>query len=229
MSDKKTVSKELKEEAMKAEAEASAKMAEDGGAGESKPLKESDQNPAPKKETKPDTSEEDARIAAELLESSIGEANVIAGGAGGRLTIREALMGYFSPTDLVTIKNPFSFHTGWVYSDPKDVRVEQPSAETRRVYGIGREFAKTRVLRAGQDIVIPGWEAYVGLTRFFKQWCQEKYKGNIAVAINNPATFRQFMKLVYGGKFDPNAGKNTEISNDEAARAALERDLGLVG
>lgn len=184
---------------------------------------------APKKEVQKDTSAEDARIAAELLESSIGEANVNAGGAGGRLSLREALMEYFSPTDLVTIKNPFSFHTGWVYSDPKDIRVEQPSAETRRVYGVGREFAKTRVLRARAELVIPGWEAYVGVTRFFKQWCQEKYKGNIAVAINNPATFRQFMKQVYGGKFDPNAGKNSDVSADAAAKAALERDLGLAG
>ena len=176
-----------------------------------------------------DTSAEDARLAAELLEGSIGEANVNAGGAGGRLTIRESLMEYFSPTDLVVVKNPFTFHTGWVYSDPKDIRVEQPSAETRRVYGIGREYAKTRILRSGAELVVPGWEAYVGLARFFKQWCQEQYKGNIDVAINNPATFKQFMKLVYGGKFDPNAGKDSNVSADAAAKAALERDLGLVG
>lgn len=225
MSDKKTLSKELKEEATRAEAEASAKMAEDGGAGESKPLKESGQNPTPK--TVEDTSAEDAALAADLLDGSISEANVNSGGAGGRMTIREIIMTYFSPTDLVKVKNPFTFHTGWVYSDPKNIRVEQPSAETRRVYGIGREYAKTRILRSGNTIIIPGWEAYVGLTRFFKQWVQEEYKGRISVAMNNPATFRQFMKRVYLGIYDPNEGQNTEVDKEAAAKAALERDLGL--
>lgn len=178
-------------------------------------------------EKKVDTSLEDAEMAQELLESSVSEANVRSGGAGGRLTIREALMEYFSPTDLVTIKNPFDFNTGWVYSDPKDIKIEQPSAETRRVYGVGRDYAKTRILRAGQDITIPGWEAYVGITRFYKQWCQQSYRGGVEASMNNPAVFKKFMSMVYDGIFDPNKGKDTEIDRDAAARAALERDLGL--
>lgn len=178
-------------------------------------------------EKKVDTSLEDAEMAQELLESSVSEANVRSGGAGGRLTIREALMEYFSPTDLVTIKNPFDFNTGWVYSDPKDIKIEQPSAETRRVYGVGRDYAKTRILRAGQNITIPGWEAYVGITRFYKQWCQQSYRGGVEASMNNPAVFKKFMSMVYDGIFDPNKGKDTEIDRDAAARAALERDLGL--
>jgi len=97
-------------------------------------------------EKKVDTSLEDAEMAQELLESSVSEANVRSGGAGGRLTIREALMEYFSPTDLVTIKNPFDFNTGWVYSDPKDIKIEQPSAETRRVTEIDRDAAARAAL-----------------------------------------------------------------------------------
>ena len=178
-------------------------------------------------EKKVDTSLEDAEMAQELLESSVSEANVRSGGAGGRLTIREALMEYFSPTDLVTIKNPFDFNTGWVYSDPKDIKIEQPRAETRRVYGVGRDYAKTRILRAGQDITIPGWEAYVGITRFYKQWCQQSYRGGVEASMNNPAVFKKFMSMVYDGIFDPNKGKDTEIDRDAAARAALERELGL--
>ena len=178
-------------------------------------------------EKKVDTSLEDAEMAQELLESSVSEANVRSGGAGGRLTIREALMEYFSPTDLVTIKNPFDFNTGWVYSDPKDIKIEQPSAETRRVYGVGRDYAKTRILRAGQDITIPGWEAYVGITRFYKQWCQQSYRGGVEASMNNPAVFKKFMSMVYDGIFDPNKGKDTEIDRDAAARAALEREVGV--
>ena len=173
------------------------------------------------------TSAEDAALSRELLDGAFADANEYNGGAGGRLTLRELIMTYFSPTDLVRVTNPFDFNTGWVYSDPKDIKIEQPSPETRRVYGIGREFAKTRILRAGDELVIPGWEAYVGLTRFFKEWCQRKHSGRIEVMMNSSLAFKQFMEKVYLGLFDPNEGKNSKIDNEEAARIALENDLGL--
>lgn len=165
----------------------------------------------------------DAALREQLLSGSNPSANIANGGAGGRMTIDELLHTYFAPTDLVTVKNPFDFDTGWVYSDPKDITIEQPSPETRRVYGIGREFAKTRILHAGESVVLQGWEAYVGLTRFFKQWAQITYG---AGDMNNPARFREFMNNAYGGIYDPNA-TNRPIQNEETARQALENDLGL--
>lgn len=165
----------------------------------------------------------DAALTEQLLSGSNPSANIANGGAGGRMTIDELLHTYFAPTDLVTVKNPFDFDTGWVYSDPKDITIEQPSPETRRVYGIGREFAKTRILHAGESVVLQGWEAYVGLTRFFKQWAQTTYG---AGDMNNPARFREFMNKAYGGIYDPNA-TNRPIQNEETARQALENDLGL--
>lgn len=165
----------------------------------------------------------DAALTEQLLSGSNPSANIANGGAGGRMTIDELLHTYFAPTDLVTVKNPFNFDTGWVYSDPKDITIEQPSPETRRVYGIGREFAKTRILHAGESVVLQGWEAYVGLTRFFKQWAQTTYG---AGDMNNPARFREFMNKAYGGIYDPNATARP-IQNEETARQALENDLGL--
>lgn len=165
----------------------------------------------------------DAALAQALLDGSSPELNNSNGGAGGRMTIDESLHKYFAPTDLVRIKNPFDFNTGWVYSDPKDIRVEQPSAETRRVYGVGREFQKTRILHAGESVVLQGWEAYIGLTRFFKQWAQITRDPQ---AMNNMVYFREFMTKVYDGIYDPNAS-NKVVETDEDARAALENDLGL--
>lgn len=169
----------------------------------------------------------DAALAQALLDGSSPEPNTVNAGAGGRMTIDESLHKYFAPTDLVTIKNPFNFDTGWVYSDPKDIVVEQPSPETRRVYGIGRQFQKTRILHAGESVVVQGWEGYVGLTRFFKQWVQMEYSGErLSGAMNNPLVFQKFMEKVFVGIFDPNAN-NKVVDSDDAARAALENDLGL--
>ena len=169
----------------------------------------------------------DAELAQALLDGSSPEPNTVNAGAGGRMTIDESLHKYFAPTDLVTIKNPFDFDTGWVYSDPKDIQIEQPSPETRRVYGIGRKFQKTRILHAGESVVVQGWEAYVGLTRFFKQWVQMEYTGErLSGAMNNPLVFKSFMDKTFDGIFDPNAS-NKVVDSDAAARAALENDLGL--
>ena len=145
----------------------------------------------------------DAALAAKILSGADPEASNANGGAGGRATIDEMLHSYFSPTELVRIKNPF--------------------AETRRVYGIGKGFQKVRIIHAGEDIVIVGWEAYVGLTRMFKAWVQEM---DDVRNMNNTLTFKKFMDIAYLGTFDPNAGKNmpTILSPEEE----LEADLGLI-
>lgn len=172
--------------------------------------------------------EQDAIMRERLLNGASPSANVSNAGAGGRMTIDEILHTYFAPTDLVRIKNPFSFHTGWVYSDPKDIIIEQPSPETRRVYGIGfdpktgKNYQKTRLLHAGESLVLQGWEAYIGLTRFFKQWAMTEYDPQ---AINDMSLFRKFMTKVYDGIYDPNA--SNKVVDDTTARVALENDLGL--
>ena len=145
----------------------------------------------------------DAVLAAKILSGADPEASNANGGAGGRATIDEMLHSYFSPTELVRIKNPFT--------------------ETRRVYGIGKGFQKVRIIHAGEDIVIAGWEAYVGLTRMFKAWVQEM---DDVRNMNNTLTFKKFMDIAYLGTFDPNAGKNmpTILSPEEE----LEADLGLI-
>ena len=169
----------------------------------------------------------DAAMREQLLSGS--SPNVANGGAGGRMTIDEVLHTYFDPTDLVRITNPFEFDTGWAYSDPKDIIIEQPDAETRRVYGIGidketgKNYQKTRLLHAGESLVLQGWEAYVGLTRFFKQWVMTKHDPQ---SINDMSLFRKFMSLVYDGVYDPNESTNV-VDTDAAARVALENDLGL--
>ena len=168
----------------------------------------------------------DAIMREQLLSGS--SPNVANGGAGGRMTIDEVLHTYFDPTDLVRIKNPFEFDTGWAYSDPKDIVIEQPNAETRRVYGIGidkntgKNYQKTRLLHAGESLVLQGWEAYVGLTRFFKQWAMTEHDPQ---SINDMSLFRKFMTLVYDGIYDPN--ETNKVVDDTTARVALENDLGL--
>ena len=178
-------------------------------------------------EPKAKQSASDAALAQALLDGSSPEPNNVNAGAGGRMTIDEALHTYFAPTDIVRVKNPFDFDTGWVYSDPKDVVIEQPTPETRRVYGIGRDYQKTRILHKGESLVLQGWEAYIGLTRFYKQWVQVNYQAErLSGAMNNPLVFKGFMDKVYCGIYDPNAG-NKSVSSSDAARAALENDLGF--
>lgn len=165
----------------------------------------------------------DEALAAKILSGADPQASNANGGAGGRATIDEMLHDYFPPTEIVRVRNPFGHDTGWAYSDPKDIKIEQPSEETRRVYGIGRGFQKVRILHAGEDIVIPGWEAYIGLTRMFKAWVQEK---DDVRNMNNTLKFKGFMDVAFMGIYDPNEGRNnpTTISMEEQ----LENDLGLI-
>lgn len=165
----------------------------------------------------------DEALAAKILSGADPQASNANGGAGGRATIDEMLHDYFPPTEIVRVRNPFNHDTGWAYSDPKDIKIEQPSEETRRVYGIGRGFQKVRILHAGEDIVIPGWEAYIGLTRMFKAWVQEN---DDVRNMNNTLKFKGFMDVAFMGIYDPNQGRNnpTTISMEEQ----LENDLGLI-
>lgn len=182
---------------------------------------------APTEVPKPSIGDEERRrLEAEILGSTgvvSGDDGVILEHGAERKSVKEMIMDYFRPTDLVKIHNPFKWHTGWAYSHPDEEVVEQDGSATRRVWP-GKP--KTRILPAGHSVVIPGWEAYIGVTRFYKQWCQVEHPSKFGVAINSPVEFAKFMKLVYDGVYDPNANQNNPAEMD--ARAALERDLGLV-
>lgn len=181
--------------------------------------------PEPVKPVEPQISDaEKQKMTAEIL-SSAG-VGAVAGGVefgNSRKSVKEMIMDYFRPTDLVKIHNPFSWHIGWAYSHPDEERVETDGSATRRVYP-GKP--KTRILMAGQSVVIPGWEAYIGLDRFYKQWCQTEEQGKLTVAMNSPVYFQKFMGMVYDGVYDPNDGQETTVTMD--ARTALEHDLGLI-
>lgn len=180
---------------------------------------------APVKAPEPAISADEAqKLSADIL-SSAG-VGATAGGVefgNSRKSVKEMIMGYFRPTDLVKIHNPFKWHTGWAYSHPDEEVVETDGSATRRVYP---GAPKTRLLAAGQSVVIPGWEAYIGLDRFFKQWCQSEEQGKLTVAMNSPVYFQKFMSMVFDGVYDPNAGQDTTITID--AKTALEHDLGLI-
>lgn len=144
---------------------------------------------------------------------------------GSKRTLIDLLHQSFGADDLVKIKNFTSRPTGWVYSDHRSVeqggtfRIEQPNEFTRRVW---QGEQKARVLDAGKTIVVPGWEAYVGLVRFFKQYVQEEYPGESAVRMNSPAEQNAFFKKAFVGVYDPN---EEEPATD--VKAEVEKDLGL--
>lgn len=144
---------------------------------------------------------------------------------GVRRLFIERLHSKFRGDDIVTIKNPFDFDTGWVYADPRDMTITQPDKVTQRIEGIGPGFQKARVLKAGKSIRIPGWEGYIAIDRFFKDWCQRTHQNSIAASMNSEPLQDEFFSKVYGGVYDPNADEVVE--EKVAAKKELEEDLGL--
>lgn len=152
------------------------------------------------------------------------EAQLLAGAnpssdGGSKRALIDILHEKFTGDDLVKIKNFTSRMTGWVYSDRRTVRVEQPNEYTRRVW---QGEQKTRVLKPGDTVVVPGWEAYVGLTRFFKQYVQEEYGVGFANKMNSPSEQNAFLGRAFVGLYDPN-----EEEPEEDVKAEVEKDLGL--
>ena len=144
---------------------------------------------------------------------------------GVRRPLMERLHDKFRGDDIITIKNPFDFDTGWVYSDPKDIQITQPDKYTQRIDGIGNGYQKARVLKAGKSIRIPGWEGYIAIVRFFKDWCQRNHQSGLSAAMNSEPLQNEFVDKVYGGIYDPNADEVVE--EKVAAKKELEDDLGL--
>lgn len=139
---------------------------------------------------------------------------------GSKKLMVDLLHESFGADDLVKITNFTKKKTGWVYSEHKSLRVEQPNEFTRRVW---QGEQKVRVLDAGKTVVVPGWEAYVGLVRFFKQWVGDEYPDQLAVRMNSPEAQREFIEKAFTGLYDPN-----EPEEEKDVKKEVEKDLGLV-
>ena len=126
----------------------------------------------------------------------------------------------FGADDLVKIKNFTNRRTGWVYSDHKTFKLEQPNEFTRRVW---QGEQKTRVLEPGKTVIVPGWEAYVGLVRFYKQYIAEEHSGKMGVMMNSPKEQNDFVSKAFIGVYDPN-----EPEEEKDVKKEVEKDLGLV-
>lgn len=131
-------------------------------------------------------------------------------------SMREYLDDIFSGSDLVTIKNFMDTDTGWVFADPKKERIEQPDKSTRRVYHPDRE---AKVLKPGQTITIPGWQAYVALNRMWKHYAQLQGSQTGATLLSTLEMSR-FIEKAYLGIFDPNSQKL--VKKDVAIKSGVQ-------
>ena len=160
------------------------------------------------------------------------EAQLLAGSTpsssdGSKKLMVDLLHDKFGADELVKIKNFTKRKTGWVYSDRKPVeqggtfRIEQPNEFTRRVW---QGEQKVRVLNPGQTVIVPGWEAYIGLVRFYKQYIAEEYSEKMGVMMNSPKDQIDFVNKAFLGVYDPNEPE--EKVKD--VKKEVEDDLGLV-
>ena len=139
---------------------------------------------------------------------------------GSKKLMVELLHEKFGADDLVKIKNFTKNKTGWVYSDHKTLKIEQPNEFTRRVW---QGEQKVRILEPGKTVVIPGWEAYVGLVRFYKQYISEEHPGKMGIMMNSPKDQMEFVNKAFVGVYDPN-----EPEEEKDVKKEVEKDLGLV-
>lgn len=158
--------------------------------------------------------------AEQLIQSSRGVGN-------GTMSFRERLSKLFDGSDLVTIKNILGHDAGWVYADPKKERVEQPDTATKRVT-FGDPEAK--ILKNGETITIPGWQAYIALERMFKEYAQEQGT-NMGIIMGSEIEHNNFLDKAYLGIFDPNEQKpikrSTKVEPVAETVVATDDDLGL--
>lgn len=144
---------------------------------------------------------------------------------GSKKLMVDLLHDKFGADDLVKIKNFTNFKTGWVYSDRTPVenggtfRIEQPNEYTRRVWQ-GKQ--KVRVLEPGKTVIVPGWEAYVGLVRFYKQYVATEFGSKMSVMMNSPESQKEFINKAFAGVYDPNEPERVVDVKKE-----VENDLGL--
>ncbi len=161
-------------------------------------------------DSQPDrTSNVEAQLQEQLLEGVQGSVK-----QAGK--IREQLRELFEPYDFVTVINPFDRPTGWAYVDPGEEVVQRPDKTTKRVQ---HGQPKTRVLKAGERVVIHGWEAYIAIGRMFKEYAQSKGR-SMTVVISSQNEIDKFISMSFGGVFDPNQAFNA--TGAQAAAQAIQ-------
>lgn len=130
----------------------------------------------------------------------------------------DMLHDLFEPEDDVVIYNPFNKKIGWIYS--RKTTIQQVDKETQRAY---HEKPQIRTLEPKAQVVIRGWEAYIALTRTWKQYVQEKFAGeNMAAKMKSSAEKKAFIDMVYKGKYDPNAELGAEAEVPAPTEAPAE-------
>lgn len=139
---------------------------------------------------------------------------------GAKLLV-DRLHDLFGADDLVKVKNFTKRIIGWVYCDKAGTRVEQPNEFTRRVWQ-GQQ--KARSVNPGKSIIIPGWEAFVALNRFYEDWAvHEKANSKVSYVLSGIMQ-EEFLSQAFGGKVDIN-DLNSEPVVD--VKKEVEDDLGL--
>lgn len=136
------------------------------------------------------------------LESQLSQSGV----KTGSKRFLDMLHDLFEPEDDVVIYNPFNKKIGWIYS--RKTTIQQIDRETQRAY---HERPQIRTLEPKKQVVIRGWEAYIALTRIWKQYAQETFAGeSMSAKMKSTAKKQEFIDMVYKGKFDPNAELEAE-------------------
>ena len=154
---------------------------------------------------------------AQLLAQAQGQA---VANDGAKLLV-DRLHDLFGGDDLVRVNNFTKRIIGWVYCDKKNTRVEQPNEFTRRVW---QGPQKARSVNPGKSIVIPGWEAFVALSRFYEDWAtHEKADSKVSYVLSGTMQ-QEFLDQAFGGTVDYN-DLNTEPEVD--VKKEVEDDLGL--
>nr|DAQ65752.1 MAG TPA: hypothetical protein [Caudoviricetes sp.] len=106
----------------------------------------------------------------------------------------------FSSSDFIKIKNPFKHSTGWTYVDPKEQVVEEN--KQKQIYRVTPGEGKMRVLEVGEEVVVPGWEAYIALNRLFNEYAQTTGSSIITI-LNSTEEREKFLDKAFLGVLDP--------------------------
>ena len=139
---------------------------------------------------------------------------------GAKLLV-DRLHDLFGADDLVKVNNFTKRIIGWVYCDKSGIRIEQPNEFTRRVW---QGPQKARSVEPGKSIIIPGWEAFVALSRFYEDWAtHEKADSKVSYVLSGTMQ-EEFLKQAFSGKVDIN-DLNAEPEVD--VKKEVEDDLGL--
>lgn len=147
-----------------------------------------------------------------------------------KLNISERMHELFRPTDYVKVANPFDRSTGWTYVDP----AEEKRWSDRVSVFVQPGESHMRILKPGEQVVIPGWEAYIGIERMFKEYAQESPL-NMSVVLSSDEEMERFLSKAFQGVFDPNEVLGTTPSEEKKTPAKRGRkpkapavdDLGL--